>query len=245
MPQPRSVRLEVCVDTVEGIAACQGRADRIELCAALAVGGLTPGAGLLAAVRSSTVPVHAMIRPVPGGFDYDEALVSACEADIAAARQAGCAGVVIGVTGNGALDREALARLVRAAGELEVTLHRAIDLVEDAPAAVTVAVDLGISTILTSGGAIRAVDGLPRIRAMVEAAGGRLDIMAGGGITAENAAMVIEKTGVGAVHASCSTVDRPGRAVAELGFGAHMPRRTDAGMIERLRRAISAEGRAG
>ena len=74
--------LEVCIDDAAGLAACQGRADRIELCSALGVGGLTPSPGLIDAARHSAVPVHVMIRPRVGGFDLSAADVASCIADI-------------------------------------------------------------------------------------------------------------------------------------------------------------------
>ena len=241
MPRPRPVALEVCVDTIEGLRACIGRADRVELCAALSVGGLTPGPGLIAAARDCPVPVHAMIRPVAGGFDYGEDLVAACESEVRSIREAGLAGVVIGVTRDGALDPAALARLVAAAGPLEVTLHRAVDLLDDAEAAVEIATDLGISRILTSGGAAQAVDGLPRIAAMVRASRDRVEIMAGSGITAENAWRVLDETGVHALHASCAGPRPPDARAASLGFEASAPKVTDPARIDALRAVLKGK----
>ncbi|MFN5999549.1 MAG: copper homeostasis protein CutC, partial [Paracoccaceae bacterium] len=152
------VRLEVCVDSAEGLAeAVAGGADRIELCAGLALGGLTPSAGLIALAAGCGVPVVAMIRPRAGDFVWSETEVAMMEAEIAAARAAGLAGVVLGASlPDGRLDVPVLQRLVAATrgevenrflrrnrtgafegsepdfskspGTLELVLHRCIDL---------------------------------------------------------------------------------------------------------------------
>lgn len=229
--------LEVCVDTPDGIAlAAAAGADRIELCSALDLGGLTPGAGLIAAAKGSGIPVHAMIRPRAGDFRAGEADLAAMLDDIRHIRVARLSGVVIGVAdGSGALDRAALARLVDAAGPLDVTLHRVIDLTPDPIAALEVAVSLGIRRILTSGGARIAPDGVRQIAAMVRAARGRIEIMAGGGLTPANAPMLVA-TGIGALHASCRSDVAGGSG---WGFGA--TRRTDPQKIVALRRAMTPE----
>ncbi|MGL6211569.1 MAG: copper homeostasis protein CutC, partial [Paracoccaceae bacterium] len=125
--------LEVCVDTVAGLeAAVAGGADRIELCTGLALGGLTPSAGLMRHAAGCGVPVMAMIRPRAGDCVWSEAELLAMEADIAAAQAAGLAGAVLGASmPDGCLDRVALARLVQAAQGMDLTLHRCFDLVPD------------------------------------------------------------------------------------------------------------------
>ena len=121
------ILLEVCVDDALGLAeALAGGANRVELCAALAVGGLTPSVGLMALAARCGVPVMAMIRPRTGDFVYSPAEVSVMRADIQAVRQAGLAGVVIGASlTDGRLDPVVLADLMAGAQEMDVTLHRA------------------------------------------------------------------------------------------------------------------------
>lgn len=227
-----SAQLEVCVDTPDGLAAAvEAGADRCELCAGLDLGGLTPGAGLLAAARTAGLPVHVLVRPRAGDFVASGADLAAMIADIEAVRAAGLAGVVVGAAfKSGELDRDALAALVEAAGPLEVTLHRVVDFAPDPLAAVEAAIGLGMRRILTSGGARRAVEGAERIAAMVRQAAGRIEIMAGGGVTRE-AAPALLATGVQALHASCATVLR-----GDDGFG--RTRVTDRRSIEALRRAM-------
>lgn len=233
--------LEICVDDVAGLqAALTGGADRIELCAALGAGGLTPSAGFMAVAAQVPVPVHALIRPRAGGFVYSEAEISAMETDIVAARQTGLRGVVIGaVTADGALDEVAIRRLTAAAQGLDLTLHRAIDVVADADAALDLAIDLGFSRILTSGGARHAEDGMAVVARLAQRGAGRISIMPGGGVRPDNAALFLSIPGVTELHASCSLAELGDPRLTELGFSTPMPRRTDAEIVRQLKSEMS------
>jgi copper homeostasis protein len=202
----KRVILEVCVDTPAGLAAAiKGGADRIELCAALALQGLTPAPGLIAQAAEAAIPVYPMIRPRQGDFQYGPADLDAMRRDIDAVRAAGLAGVVIGANRpSGELDVEALAMLVGHAAGLGVTLHRAFDLVPDPAAALETAVELGFERILTSGAAQTAMAGAGLIADLVAQAGGRIAILAGGGVNPANVAELVARTGVREVHGSCS-----------------------------------------
>lgn len=234
--------LEVCVDQPAGLMAARaGGADRVELCADLGVGGLTPSTGFMQLASHIRLPVMALIRPRSGGFCYDSDELAVMEADIRAARRAGLKGVVIGAAlGDGQLDRAALARLVGAASGMEVTLNRVFDLVPDPFAALEVVVGLGIRRILTSGGAARAQDGIARLAALVAAARGRVVILPGGGIGAGNVAALVTGTGVSEVHASCSVPQRgpqPG-----LGLSPRGARMTSAPKVRALKAALAGLG---
>jgi copper homeostasis protein len=261
--------LEVCVDTSAGLAAAvAGGADRIELCAALALGGLTPSAGFMAEAARCGVPVMAMIRPRAGDFVWSEAELLVMEADIAAARTAGLAGVVLGASRpDGRLDGVALARLVRAASgggrflernrtgafegsgpefskipaPLDLTLHRCFDLAPDMGAALEEAVGLGFRRILTSGGARTAAEGVARIGALVARAAGRIAIMAGAGVTAETAPVLLAQ-GVRELHGSCAECVAVSGKGPEMGFGPRMERRTSAARVRALRQAMEGTG---
>ncbi len=200
--------LEICVDSADGLAAAvRGGADRIELCSALALGGLTPGPGLIAAAARCGLPCHAMIRPRPGDFVPRHGDLAAMLADVAAMRAAGLCGVVIGIAAtDGHLDAGALGMLIAAAGPMEVTLHRLVDLVPDPLDAIDIAVTLGITRILTSGQARAAPDGTAGLAAMVARAAGRVQIMAGGRVTPASVPALLA-TGVDALHASCGVPD--------------------------------------
>lgn len=198
--------LEVCVDSARGLSAARrGGADRIELCSALALDGLTPSVGLMRRAAGLDRPVYAMIRPREGDFVFADEDVDIMLRDIDAARGAGLAGVVLGASlPSGELDATVLERLSRHAEGMGRTLHRAIDLVPDPIAALDLAVELNFERVLTSGGAARAEAGAERIARMVEHAGDRVSIMAGSGVIPANAADLVRRTGVREIHGSCS-----------------------------------------
>lgn len=231
--------LEVCVDTSAGLAeAVAGGADRIELCSALSLGGLTPSAGFMAEATACGLPVMAMIRPRARDFTFSDKELTQMEADIATARAAGLAGVVLGCSlPDGRLDLQALRRLKDAAGTLDCTLHRAFDLVPDQAEALEQAVSLGFRRILTSGGELTAEAGAERIAALLAQARGRISIMPGSGISPANAARFVAMGAV-ELHASCA---RPflatGRTV-ELGFAPATGRQTEAAIVRALRHSL-------
>lgn len=239
-----TVRIEVCIDDVLSLDACaEGGADRIELCSALDLGGLTPSPGLIAAAAKASLPSRAMIRPRAGDFRFAEAEVAVMLSDIAAVRAAGLAGVVLGAaTDEGTLDMALLARLVEAAGDLGKTLHRVVDLQSDPVGAVDLAVDLGFDCVLTSGGALTAEAGAPVIAAMVERAAGRIDIMAGSGVRPQNAAAIRQSTGTGWLHSSCTRGMANGSDIRHFGFGPAERRIADPALVRALKAAaISGE----
>ena len=217
-----TVSLEICVDNLVSLqTAADAGADRIELCSALELGGLTPSAGFMMAAAEIAVPVHALIRPRSGDFDYNRDEVGQMIDDVQACREVGLAGVVIGAGSDGRLDDTSMEALVDAAGGLSITLHRVFDLVADKVLAIDIAADLGIARILTSGGAPSALAGAEEIRRCVAHAGERLSVMAGGGINAGNVATIVEQTGVRDVHGSFSRATRQYQAaIPRLGFSA-------------------------
>lgn len=184
--------------------AARGGADRIELCAGLADGGVTPSLGLLHEVLASVaIPVHCMIRPRGGDFCYSGGEIRAMERDIGLAREAGAAGVVLGVlTGEGSVDIAATRRLVEAARPMRVTFHRAFDVTPDLEAALEDVIAAGADIVLTSGGAERITEGAVVVARLVERARMRLQIMGGSGVRIQNAAELCRATGVAALHAS-------------------------------------------
>lgn len=197
--------LEVCVDTLEcAIAASEVGASRIELCAALSEGGLTPSMGLMQAAAQLPIQVYAMIRPRAGGFQYSNAEIELMKADISAAKSAGLAGVVFGVlNADATLDMALNAALLDFAEPLKCTLHRAFDEVPDPILALEQAIELGFERILTSGQQPSVTDGVDLIARLVKIARGRISIMPGAGVTVDNVAEIVEKTGVNEVHSSC------------------------------------------
>lgn len=245
------ILIEVPVETLDdALAATRGGADRLELCAALEVGGLTPSVGVLRAIRDeSPLPVMAMVRPRSGGCRYGDKdfAVMLRERDILI--ENGAAGLVFGFLDNdGAIDETRLDRFLDGIPEhVETVFHRAFDLVGDATRSLEILIDRKITRILTSGGKPAAPEGAEAIRQLVEAASGRIQILGGGGIRLENAADIVRNTGLKQIHASCRATaqDRSARLHPEIRFGLpELPpetqhRRTDAGLVACLRAALA------
>jgi copper homeostasis protein len=238
--------LEVCVEDVAGIdAAVIGGADRIELCAALAVGGLTPPESLIAAAATAPIPVHLLARPRDGNFLYTAAEAALVAADIRAAAEAGLEGVVIGASrADRQLDAEMLAAWVsvarNACRSLSLTLHRAFDLCPDPLTALETAIALGFDRILTSGCTPKAIDGRDTIAALVQAAGDRITILAGSGVDVATLPPILE-TGVREVHASCrSAQGSPDTREIAFGFQAGPRLATDPAKVSALRNLLDA-----
>jgi copper homeostasis protein len=200
------VKLEICIDSVESALAAQaGGADRVELCAGLMEGGITPSAGMIKAVRSKvTLGLMVIIRPRGGDFLYDDAEVETMLEDIAVARTLGADGIVIGcLSADGRIDEEKTRALMQAAGPMEVTFHRAFDVSRDALESLEVLAGLGVHRVLTSGQEASVLEGADLIRDLVKAAGSRTIILPGGGITPRNIAKIASLTGASEFHLSC------------------------------------------
>lgn len=238
-----NILLEVCVDDAAGLrAAVDGGADRIELCSALPVGGLTPSPGLMALAGKLDIPVYAMIRPRPGDFVFDADDIGIMRAEIDAARSAGLAGVVLGANRqDGRLDAATLRTLIDHASGLGLTLHRAFDLVPDFNEAVEIAVDLGFERILTSGGAQKAPDGIEVLASAINTAKGQISIMPGSGVTLQTIDGVLARLAVTEVHSSCS-VDQPAHdaRLVSLGFVTPGARQTDRQTVQALKARLTA-----
>ena len=162
--------LEVCVDSyASAMAAIRGGADRLELCSALAVGGLTPSAALLTQIRQiSSIPIRCLMRPRGGDFLYTPEEIRQMAMEITALKQAGADGFVIGcLTADGELDKDAMMPLLKAARGCGLTLHRCIDVSRDLVKTYQDAAALGIDTVLTSGGAGSCLAGMETIRQLI------------------------------------------------------------------------------
>ena len=235
--------LEICVDDAAGIdAATRGGADRIELCAALGLGGLTPSVGLIALAAENAIPTMAMIRPRGGDFVWSADEIRAMCAEIDAVRAAGLAGIVIGASlPDGRLDVAALAELVARAQGLDITLHRAIDLVPDVTEAMSLCQRLGINRVLSSGGAKAAELGLDRLSEMAQSG---ITVMPGGGVNTKNLARFAADLSLREIHASASVLlplpNDP--RIADFGFQSSGARGTDEATVRALRAALDHMG---
>ena len=196
--------VEVCAYSLTTcLTAQRAGAGRIELCAGLPEGGTTPSAGLIQqARRHLTIPLYVMIRPRGGDFLYTEPEVDVMRADILVAKQLGADGLVFGVlNANGTVNESQTRELIELTHPLAVTFHRAFDLTRDPYEALEAVIRTGAVRLLTSGQQASVTDGIPLLRELVRQAKGRIEIMAGAGVTKQNAGLLRE-TGVDALHLS-------------------------------------------
>lgn len=200
--------LEVCVDGIENARrAVAGGADRIELCADLAVGGITPSAGAIAAAVRLGRPVQVLVRPRGGDFRPTRWERAAMLHDIRAARRREASGVVLGLLrADGRIDAARMAPMIEAAGPLGVTFHKAFDLCPDVLEALETLIGLGIERVLTSGGAPTAREGLVRLADLHRAARGRIAILAGGRIRRADIP-ALKAAGLNEIHVGSAAID--------------------------------------
>lgn len=232
--------LEVCVDSPEGlVAAIKGGADRVEVCSALALGGLTPTTTMMSTAGAGEIPFVAMIRPRAGDFVWTAEEVDHMQGEIDEALEMGAEGLVLGASrADGSLDAKVLKALVKnMPDDIDLVLHRCIDLTPDPLLALETAIALGFDRVLTSGGAPRAVDGLGRLKAMFDRAAGRIEIMPGSGITPDNLGQLAALLPLTSVHAGCArSLPQSALAVA-MGLTGAGRKETDAALV----RAMKAE----
>jgi len=239
------VLLEICCGSIDdAIEAEKGGADRVELCSALFLGGLTPSWGTIQeAKRRLKIPVVVMVRPRAGGFAYSEAEMASMERDVEAAVEAGADGIVFGILqADGRIDLARCRRIRQLIGERQAVFHRAFDVTPDPYEALEQLVDLGITRVLTSGQKDSVPEGVELIRKLIERAGERIEILPGGGIQSWNVKEMIEKTGCRQVHLTAwkAVPDSSTQARAGITFGGALHpaedrfQMTDAEMVRRL-----------
>ena len=200
MPNPI---FEVCVDSVDSaVAAEQGGATRVELCAALLEGGLTPSAGTIAITRAQvSIGLQVMIRPRGGDFLYSDTEFASMKHDIELAKQLGSNGVVFGLlTAAGDIDSDRTRVLLDHAKPMNVTFHRAFDMTRDPIAALGTLIELGINRVLTSGQEVSALEGAELVHGLLVHADDKIIVMPGGGITEQNIKKVLDTTGAKEIH---------------------------------------------
>ncbi|PRD14055.1 copper homeostasis protein CutC [Pantoea coffeiphila] len=198
-------KLEVCCYGVDcARVAEQAGADRIELCASPAEGGLTPSAGTLMAAREHvSIPVHPIVRPRSGDFCYSVTEFEQIKSDIAFVRELGFPGVVVGLLDlDGHIDLPRMLQLMPLCAGMEVTFHRAFDLCHSPLMALEQLTDLGVARILTSGQQQSAESGLPLLRELTRITRGP-KIMAGAGVRLSNIQKFID-AGITELHSSAS-----------------------------------------
>jgi len=219
-----NVLLEICCGSIDdAIQSQKGGANRVELCSALFLGGLTPSIGTIQeAKRRLKIPVITMVRPRGGGFCYTEAEFATMERDAEAAIDSGADGVVFGILKeNGRIDQRRTERIRRIIGERQAVFHRAFDVTPDPFQALDQLIDLGITRILTSGQKDTAPEGVELIAKLVERAGKRIEILPGGGIRPYNVHDIVRRTRCRQIHMTAwgKVEDRSTHANREVTFG--------------------------
>lgn len=197
------ITCEVCVEGLPGaLAAAEGGAHRIELCAGLVEGGTTPSLGTLRLVLDRVgIDTVVLVRPRGGDFLYALEELDTLLMDVGTVRDLGAFGIATGaLTAQGTVDVVAMERILEEAGPLSVTFHRAFDMVRDPGEALETLVGLGVDRILTSGQHRSVPEGQDLIRELVRRAGQRISIMPGGGIREGNIREIVRATGVREVH---------------------------------------------
>ena len=250
MSERKSITLEVCIDSVESALAAEAAgADRLELCDNLIEGGTTPSLGMVRAVRRhSSLDIMAMVRPRGGDFLYDRFEIESMIDDIRTFRDLGIRGVVTGILSpGGGVDRAAMRQVMGEVGELEVTFHRAFDMVEDPVKALEHLIELGVSRILTSGHEANAFDGRNLIAELVEQSRNRISIMAGAGINKHNVREIVSHTGIREVHVSArhAVISRMSyiNSTVEMGSSGYSEFERRVTSEQRVRELLEAIGR--
>lgn len=197
--------IEICCGNLESaINAEAAGADRIELCAELAVGGITPSYGLIAeVVNQLSIPVFVLIRPRSGDFTYSDAEFEAMKKDIQICEKLGCSGIVSGILlENSEIDIPRTEELIRASKPLAFTFHRAFDWVPDPLQSLQHLEKMGANRVLTSGQQPKASQGLNLLKELKNSAES-ITILPGAGITAENAGL-FKHAGFNEIHSTAT-----------------------------------------
>lgn len=245
----RAMILEVCTASAEDcITAARNGADRLELNAALELGGLTPSTAVQREARRRVeTPLLIMIRPRCGGFCYSPVEFDVMLRDAEWALAEGADGIAFGfLHASGDIDEERTRRLVRLCGTREAVFHRAFDLVPDPTEALERLIDCGVKRVLTSGHRPTALEGADRIAELIARAANRIEILPGSGIRPDNVAELVARTGTMQVHASLTRTafDASARHNPAVRFGAPGTegdagfRETDGASVAAMRAAL-------
>ncbi|MBD5371495.1 MAG: copper homeostasis protein CutC [Bacteroides sp.] len=235
----KKTEVEVCCADIQSLREAEGLVERVELCAEISGGGITPSAGVVdLARRLGFRSINVLLRPRSGDFIFDSSEISVMEHDIELYASLGATGAVIGALGfDGRLDADVMPRLLRRAHEcgLEAVCNRAVDLTPDPLAELRRLIDWGYDRVLTSGGAPSAPEGASVLARMESLAAGRIVIMAGSGVRPGNVRALVEYTGVRAVHSTCHASCEPSSAP---GFGPMTSPFTSRDVVVRLLDAL-------
>ena len=200
------MKFELCAATIEAVRSARTLGfDRIELCQNLEQGGTTPSAGLIEYALACGVETHVLIRPRAGGFYYSEDECEIIFREITNCERLGVNGVVVGtLTEAGEVDRKMLFKMVELSKDMEVTFHRAFDDSIEWQRSLDALIEAGVNRVLSSGMAGNIDIGFPNLQRMVQYAGDRIQIMAGGGVNANNVRRLVNEIKPSAIHFSAT-----------------------------------------
>jgi copper homeostasis protein len=227
--------IEICANSFESAKAAQdGGAHRIEICANLSVGGLTPSRNLIEKVISElNIPAHVLIRPRGGDFVYSKLEIERMLDDIAFCKKVGCSGIVSGaLTLENTIDKKVTRQLIAASEGMEFTFHRAFDMVKNPSEAIETVMQLGATRLLSSGQQNKAIEGIEMLRQLKSLSEGKLQIMPGSGINSENA-LVFKDAGFEMIHFSATKKENVGSNESGL-FESKVIGTSDKNEIERI-----------
>jgi copper homeostasis protein len=249
-PKPVEKRfiLEVAVASVEDAQAAEaGGADRLELNAALSLGGLTPSLGTLIEIRQSTkLPLFVMLRPRPGAFCYRQAEFRLLLRDLDLVLSHSADGIVFGVLNEDAtIDRRRCRDVLRQAGPHPVVFHRAFDLTPQPTQALEELIDFGVCRVMTSGQKRTALAGAAQIASLLRQAAGRIEVLPAGGIRSDHIVELIRQTGCAQAHAGLRGQGRDPSALGRLEIdftskmlGPHLYELVDGTLVREMRKII-------
>lgn len=233
------ITIEAAIETVEdAVAATEGGADRLELCAALDLGGLTPTLGQVEAVRAvTTLPMVVMLRPRGGHFVYSTAELDIIAKDFKHLSGTKPIGYVVGILNpDGTIHEDALRDVIARAAGTPIVFHRAFDRTPHHLKALDTLIELGVTRVLTSGGATTALEGSPRLAKLVEHAAGRIQILPCGRVRAVDAANIIQITGAKQLHGSFAVPSVEDERAGLRGYQGRTE--TSADEVRAVRRAV-------
>lgn len=191
----------VCCRYADVQIAKAAGADRIELCAAIEVGGLTPSLGLVETTLNLGIPLVVMLRPRPAGFAYDYGDFGTMLRDLSALAKLPIKRFISGcLFPDGRIDRDRMARLRESAPDHEWAMHRAFDAVPDQSESLETLIELGYTAVLTSGGKSKATEAVSEVRNLIDQATGRIEVVPAGGLRPSNVARFAKETGATCVH---------------------------------------------
>ena len=200
------MKLELCTASIEAVQLAKKHVfSRIELCQNLEQGGMTPSSGLIEYALACGVETHVLIRPRPGGFNYNDEEIEVILRDICKCKKIGVQGVVVGVLDERGLIHEDAMRMIRKhASGIKLTFHRAFDDTCDYKKSLDTIINLGVDRVLSSGLARNVDIGANVLKEMKEYAGSRIEIMLGGGVNASNIAQLVTNVNPDAIHFSAT-----------------------------------------